>query len=119
MFRKQLRTKLLAACLVTVLFSATVTLAGDLDDGMPIDDNINSYDSMGKTDQNINFIKLKARSQAKQRQRLVEKGVISGDSGSGKGGGAMNSVVMGAGSNVRGDIIIIDESKGDKTQVVE
>jgi hypothetical protein len=29
----------------------------------------------------------------------------------------MNSVVMGAGSNVRGDIYIIDESKGNKSIV--
>jgi len=35
------------------------------------------------------------------------------------GDGNMNSVVMGAGSNVKGDIYIIDQSKGDKTQVVQ
>ncbi len=34
-------------------------------------------------------------------------------------GGNMNSVVMGPGSNIKGDIIIIDQSKGDKTQVVQ
>jgi hypothetical protein len=31
----------------------------------------------------------------------------------------MNSVVMGAGGTIRGDIYIIDESKGDKTVVVD
>jgi hypothetical protein len=99
--------------------SAGIGWASDLDDGISVDDNISSYDTMGKTDQNIKFIKMNAKSQAKRRQQSVEKGIVSGESGTGKGGGAMNSVVMGAGSNVRGDIIIIDESKGDKTQVVE
>ena len=31
----------------------------------------------------------------------------------------MNSVVMGPGSNIKGDIIIIDESKGPKTIVTD
>lgn len=91
--------------------------AGDLDDNISIDDNINTYDSLGNVETNISFIKLKAKSDAKMRERSAARGLSSGGaSGSGEGGNAMNSVVMGAGSNVRGDIIIIDESKGDKTQ---
>jgi len=109
--------------IVTMLFllaiGVGVAVSGDLDDGMSIDDSINSYDNLGNPEQNINFIKLNARSSAKQREKSVEKGVKSADGSGGSGGGAMNSVVMGAGSNVKGDIIIIDESKGDKTQVVE
>jgi len=100
------------------LISSGSVFCGDLDDGIPADDNINSYDNLGNPEQNIKFIKLNAKSNAKRRQKLVEKGLVE-DGGSGKGGGAMNSVVMGPGSNVKGDIIIIDESKGDKTQVVE
>ncbi|MFH2063996.1 MAG: hypothetical protein ABIK15_02205 [Pseudomonadota bacterium] len=94
-------------------------MCGDLDDGMAIDDSINSYDDLGNPEQNINFIKLNAKSSAKRQQKSIDKGAIDKDSSSGSGSGAMNSVVMGAGSNVKGDIIIIDESKGDKTQVVE
>jgi len=100
------------------LISSGSVFCGDLDDGIAVDDNINSYDNLGNPEQNIKFIKLNAKSNAKRRQKLVEKGLAE-DSSSGKGGGAMNSVVMGPGSNVKGDIIIIDESKGDKTQIVE
>jgi hypothetical protein len=105
--------------IVFVIFTAWggVAIGGDLDDGMAIDDNISSYDELGNPDQNINFIKLNAKSNAKRKQKSIDKGVIQDDGSSGSG--AMNSVVMGAGSNVKGDIIIIDESKGDKTQVVE
>jgi hypothetical protein len=109
--------------IITMLFlfaaGVGVAICGDLDDGISIDDSINSYDNLGNPDQNINFIKLNAKSSAKQREKSVEKGVKNDNGSGGSGGGAMNSVVMGAGSNVKGDIIIIDESKGDKTQVVE
>jgi len=102
------------------LISSGSVFCGDLDDGIPADDNVSSYDELGNPEQNINFIKMNAKSNAKRKQKLVEKGLAEDDgSGKGKGGGAMNSVVMGPGSNVKGDIIIIDESKGDKTQVVE
>ena len=90
----------------------------DLDDGIPADDKVSSYDEMGNPDRNINFIKMNAKSKAKRQQKLDEKGSAK-DGSSTKGTGSMNSVVMGPGSNVKGDIIIIDESKGDKTQVVE
>ena len=103
---------------VSLINSGSV-FCGDLDDGIPADDSISSYDNLGNPEQNIKFIKMNAKSNAKRRQQLVEKGLAEDDSSGGKGGGAMNSVVMGPGSNVKGDIIIIDESKGDKTQVVE
>jgi hypothetical protein len=98
------------------LISSGSVFCSDLDDGIPADDNVSSYDELGNPEQNINFIKMNAKSNAKRQQKLEDDG--SGK-GKGKGGGAMNSVVMGPGSNVKGDIIIIDESKGDKTQVVE
>jgi hypothetical protein len=102
-----------------ILISGKAVYCSDLDDGIDIDDNINSYDAIGNPEQNIKFIKMNAKSNAKRTEKLVEKGLAE-EGGSGmKGGGAMNSVVMGPGSNVKGDIIIIDESKGDKTQVVD
>jgi len=100
------------------IFGSSNVFCGDLDDGIPADNTISSEEELGNPDQNITFIKMNAKSNAKRQQKLDEKG-LSKDGGSGKGGGSMNSVVMGPGSNVKGDIIIIDESKGDKTQVVE
>lgn len=105
--------------LVTILFfafGAGNIWAGDLDDGISsfTDDSISKWDNLGKKDRNINFIKLDAKSRAKVR---ANAGITTGTSSAGSGN--MNSVVLGPGGNVRGDIIIIDESKGDKTQVVE
>ncbi len=104
---------------VIIGFGTGTGFCGDLDDDIEIDDKVTAYDEMGKPEKNINFIKLKAKMQAKMAQKQAEKGSKGGADSAKMQGGAMNSVVMGAGSNVRGDIIIIDESKGDKTQVVE
>lgn len=89
--------------------------AGDLDDGISKynEDGISSYDDLGSADKNINYIKLNAKSRAKVRAKADPNSVLTGQTG----GGNMNSVVMGAGSNVRGDIYIIDESKGNKSIV--
>lgn len=109
--------------IIMVMFVSLIgrgsVFCGDLDDGIDVDDNISSYDNLGNPEQNIKFIKMNAKSNAKRKQKLVEKGLAEDDGPGGKGGGAMNSVIMGPGSNVRGDIIIIDESKGDKTQIVD
>ncbi|MFZ5573454.1 MAG: hypothetical protein ACOZF0_23880 [Thermodesulfobacteriota bacterium] len=115
--KKQFVT-IMMAVVIGVFLSAGNGFCGDLDDEIEVDDNITAYDDLGKTEKNINFIKLKAKMEAKMAQKQAEKNGTGGSSESLQGG-AMNSVVMGAGSNVRGDIIIIDESKGDKTQVVE
>jgi len=108
--------------LATFFFVAAgvgVAVCGDQDDGIATDDHITSYDDLGDSNQNINFIKLNAKSSAKQREKSVKKGTKTDDGLGKNGSGSMNSVLMGPGSNVKGDIIIIDESKGDKTQVVE
>ncbi len=93
------------------IFSAGV-LADDLDDGISkhTEDEVKGYDELGSQDRNIKFIKMNAKSRAKVKG---QKGLQAGQ------GANMNSVVMGAGSNVKGDIIIIDESKGNKTIVSE
>ncbi|MBI9083806.1 MAG: hypothetical protein JEZ11_09425 [Desulfobacterales bacterium] len=92
-----------------------VSFGGDLDDGISKanEDGISSYDSMGSADKNVNFIKRNAKSRAKVRAKLDPNSTLTGQTG----GGNMNSVVMGAGSNVRGDIYIIDDSKGSKSIV--
>jgi hypothetical protein len=90
-------------------------LAGDLDDGISkfTDDGISKYDDLGKADKNIKFIVVNAKSKAKAMLKSNK-----GEVGKGKKGDAnMNSVVLGAGSKIRGDIIIIDQSRGPKTNV--
>ena len=104
----------LVGCLiVTSIGCATQCPGGDLDDGISryTEDSINSYDDLGKPEKNVGFIKLNAKSRAK----------VSAKDGGGAqtGSGNMNSVVMGPGGTVKGDIYIIDESKGDKTIVVD
>ena len=91
-------------------------MADDLDDGISkfTDDGIDKYDELGKADKNINYIVQNAKSRAAVRAKAGTAGE-TGDQSSAN----MNSVIMGAGGTVRGDIIIIDQSKGDKTQVVE
>lgn len=85
----------------------------DLDDGISkfTDEGIEKDDEMGKSDLNIKFIVMNAKSKA-----MVKKG-DKDKVGSNDGSANMNSVVLGAGSNVRGDIYIIDQSKGPKTNV--
>lgn len=118
-----MRNRFFFTILIATFFLVTVgvgvAVSGDQDDGIATDDHITSYDDLGDSNQNINYIKLNAKSSAKQREKSVKKGTKT-DDGTGKNGsGSMNSVLMGPGSNVKGDIIIIDESKGDKTQVVD
>lgn len=89
--------------------------AGDMDDGISkfTDDGVDKYDEMGKPDQNIKFIVMNAKSKAAMMQNSKSGDNLSG----GDSTSAMNSVILGAGSKVKGDIYIIDQSKGSKTNV--
>lgn len=112
--------RLIKTVLLSLLISLVVVSSGycgDLDDGISkfTDDNISKWDDLGKKDVNVNFVKLNARSQADVRSKRGK----NVDVGAGGGGANMNSVVLGAGSTIRGDIIIIDDSRGDKMQFVE
>lgn len=102
---------------VFILFIlAGACYGNDLDDGISIDDNpISHYDNVDR-DINITYIKMQAKTHAKINSDEVngKDAVVSKDPT-----GSINSVVSGAGSTFKGDIIIIDESKGDKTIVVE
>ncbi|MEK6599510.1 MAG: hypothetical protein AABY52_04105 [Deltaproteobacteria bacterium] len=110
-----------------IVFSlSTPSIAGDLDDkiGKYTDDDIQSDHEMGEFNPNIKFKKMDAKSKAKVRQKKGDQGKDSSSSsksGSGKtdASGNMNSVVLGPGGSVKGDIIIIDESRGSKTQIVD
>lgn len=103
--------KRLLLALVTLLlfFSFQNNLrADDFDDGISksTDEAISADDELGKASKNIKFIIEKAKSQAK----VAEKGG-GGKSTSKTGDSNENSVVMGAGGKIYGDIYIIDEGK--------
>lgn len=116
---------LLLSLVVLCPTAARPLFAGDLDDGISkyTDDSIAKNDELGTADININFIKMDAKSRAKVRARKGEDAAEDGgniDAGGGmQGVGALNSVILGAGGTIKGDVIIIDESKGDKIQIVE
>ena len=113
--RKGMKTRsvLLALCGLSLLTLAVDGRAGDLDDGISkfTDDGMEKEDELGKADQNIKFIVLNAKSKAAVRKGDKEQ--IGQDSGP----ATMNSVILGAGSKVKGDIYIIDQSKGPKTNI--
>ncbi|MHC1700372.1 MAG: hypothetical protein AB9900_05240 [Humidesulfovibrio sp.] len=80
-----------------------VCLAKDIDDKIDRDDDF-EFDNTLKKGTNVKFQKVKAKSEAKR-----DKG---GSIEAGSGDTNINSAVVGG--NVYGDIIIIDEGKGDK-----
>jgi hypothetical protein len=110
-------TKIACLSLVLIALGVSIAFCGDLDDGISkfTDDNITKWDDLGDKDRNVTFIKLNARSQASVRSK---NGTAADGSTSG-GTNNMNSVVLGAGGTIRGDVIIIDDSSGDKTQIAD
>lgn len=101
--KKRISTAL-ALCLVLGLGSGA--LAKDMDDKIERDDGFD-YDNTLSKGTNVKFEKLKAKAEAKRNKGgSVEAG--SGDTN-------INSAVVGG--NVYGDIVIIDEGKGNKNIV--
>ncbi len=93
---------------VFMLFSGNC-LASDFDDGISIeDDKISNYDSI-EPDNNLRFISQSAIGKTKIAKIKTKNDLNIG---------AMNSVIVEAGSDFKGNIYLIDQSKGDKTQVV-
>ncbi len=111
---KNLKVLFLMSFFSCIAISGAETVqASDLDDGISkfTDDSIEKEDELGKSDQNIKFIVMNAKSKAMVKKGDKDKvGQNSGDAN-------MNSVVLGAGSKVKGDIYIIDQSKGSKTNI--
>ena len=104
----------LAALLLSLLFYGFVSLphclADDQDDGIPIDDNNQQYHEIGNhADLNFSYLSQRARSKASTG---VGEAVVGKDA-------ALNSVILEPGAQVNGDIIIIDQSKGDTTIITE
>ena len=83
-------------------------MAGDLDDGISkfTDDGISSYDDMGKPDKNIKFIILNSKSRAAVARKGAGGSTTTGSTNTKDGDNNVNSVVMGAGSVIHGDVII-------------
>jgi hypothetical protein len=83
--------------------------ANDQEDGIEIDSSVESYDQISKSNRNFSYLTQRARSKA----ALGDSGVVTSKDG------LLNSVVLESGAKINGDIIIIDDSKGDKTIISE
>ena len=102
-----MKTSTVMALLVSLfLVCGAPALAKDMDDKIDNDDGF-EFDNTLKKGTNVKYEKVKAKSQAKR-----DKG---GSIEAGTGDTNINSAVVGG--NVYGDIVIIDEGKGDKTIV--
>ena len=100
----------------SILMSITSScLALDIDDGINIDDSISDYHELGKIQKNISYIVLNSISKTYTSMSSGDV-VIDGAHGTANNI-SVNSVIVGSGSNIRGDIIIIDQSQGDKTAI--
>ncbi|MDY0390305.1 MAG: hypothetical protein RBQ88_05205 [Desulfobulbus oligotrophicus] len=92
----------------TGLYSTPV-LADDFNDGIDFEESSSQYGELDGSNRNYSYLKQRAKSLA----RSGHGGVVLSDSG------ALNSVILDAGAKITGDIIIIDESKGDKTVIAK
>lgn len=121
---------IMCVCALCLVLCLTIpSIADDLEDkiGQYTDDDIQADHTMGEGTPNVKFIKQNAKSKAKVRQKAAQRNHQANTEASDKkkhqtnteASGNMNSVVLGPGGSVKGDIIIIDESKGSKTQVVD
>jgi hypothetical protein len=106
-----LRTILLGTALILPGCLLTVSCqADDLDDGIEVDDSIERYSNIGnQTDLNFSYLAQRSRS----RVTAGVSGIVRSREG------VLNSVILEPGSQVYGDIIIIDQSQGDKTIITE
>lgn len=102
----------ITATLMFLLFLGQFSLASpcradDLNDGIEADDAIGTYSEINGSNKNFSYLAQRARGKAASGSG----GVILAD------GGALNSVILDSGAEINGDIIIIDDSKGDKTVI--
>jgi hypothetical protein len=102
----------ITATLLFLLFLMVLSLvppsrADDLNDGIEADDAIGAYGEINGANKNFSYLAQRARSKAASGSG----GVVLAE------GGALNSVILDSGARINGDIIIIDDSKGDKTVI--
>lgn len=95
--------------LLAGLCAVSACLADDLNDGIEADDCVQSYSEINTPSKNFSYLTQRAKSKAASGAGNV---IQSKD-------GSLNSVVMEAGAKINGDIIIIDQSKGNKTIINE
>jgi len=89
----------------------TVSLcqADDLNDKIEIDDSVEKYSDINTPNKNFSYLAQRARSKAASGSSDVIQ----------SRNGALNSVIMEAGAKISGDIVIIDQSKGNRTIINE
>lgn len=87
----------------------------DIDDGIEIDDSIESHHEMGKIQKNINYVVRNAISRA--YTRMGYKDMLINDPSVSSETNAVGSIIVGSGSRVQGDIILIDQSRGNKSAI--
>lgn len=97
-------------CVLSGYLVPAASHANDLDDGIEIDDSIEQYSTIGNH-ADLNFSYLAQRSRA--RATAGVDGIVRAKDG------VLNSVILEPGSQLQGDIIIIDQSRGDKTLIAE
>ncbi len=80
-------------------------ICNDLNDGISSykEDSISKYDDLGKKDWNVTYIKMNAKSKSMVNQKSGKEVVSTGKDKN----TSMNSVVMGAGSTVKGESLQI------------
>lgn len=96
---------LLLSLALTGLVGVELSSAQDQDDGIAIDDNTQGYDDISSSSKNFSYLTQRARSKAASGSGDV---VLSD-------AGALNSVILESGAQINGDVVIIDDSSGDKT----
>ena len=92
-------------------FSCTIfpCRADDLNDGIEIDDGVDKYSEINTPKKNFSYLAQRARSKASSGA----SNIISSKEG------ALNSVLIEPGARLNGDIVIIDQSKGNRTIINE
>jgi hypothetical protein len=100
-----------AFLLVLALFcTVSAGRADDFNDGIAADDGVEKYNDINNTPtKNFSYLAQRARSKAASGGGNV---IQPRD-------GALNSVIMEPGAKLNGDIVIVDQSRGNRTIINE
>ena len=100
---------------VLYFFNAEVCRALEIDDGIEIDDSIDDYHDMGKIQKNVNYVVRNSLSRAYLRMNTDKMSI--NDQRKLPENISVDSIIVGDGSRVQGDIILIDQSRGNKAAI--
>lgn len=106
--------KIFLSFLLSCFFLCSHVNAADIDGNIE-DSSIDEYHELGKIEKNTSFIVLNSIRRASLK--VQNKGTLEDDKN--KKNAAANGVILGSGSTVRGDIIIIDKSNSDKIAIAK